>query len=135
MLVKINTRTELKVSKNSWNLMPGLYAYIGSAMNNIEKRILRHLRKNKRKHWHIDYLTEVGEVICAVMFPSENRIEETISKMFSKRFELIPGFGATDLDVDTNLFFVNKIEEFFELVDFLSFMLKGVENSVHRDPQ
>lgn len=115
--------------------MPGLYAYIGSAMNNIEKRILRHLRKNKRKHWHIDYLTEVGEVICAVMFPSENRIEETISKMFSKRFELIPGFGATDLDVDTNLFFVNKIEEFFELVDFLSFMLKGVENSVHRDPQ
>ncbi|MFN4201162.1 DUF123 domain-containing protein [Fervidobacterium riparium] len=135
MLIKIKTQTELKISKNCWDLMPGLYAYVGSAMNNIEKRILRHLRKNKRKHWHIDYLTEFGEVICAVMFPSENRIEETISKMLSKRFEPIPGFGASDLDVDTNLFLVDDIEDFFEPVDFLPIMAKGVKNSAHRDPQ
>ena len=34
----------------------GLYAYVGSAQVNLEKRVGRHLGKEKRKFWHIDYL-------------------------------------------------------------------------------
>jgi len=45
----------------------GLYAYVGSAQNNLEQRVKRHLRKEKRKFWHVDYLlgndaTKVVEV-------------------------------------------------------------------------
>ncbi len=35
----------------------GLYVYVGSAQNNLEKRIMRHKVKEKKRRWHIDYLT------------------------------------------------------------------------------
>jgi hypothetical protein len=34
----------------------GLYAYVGSAQTNIELRVARHRRNEKRLFWHIDYL-------------------------------------------------------------------------------
>ncbi len=34
----------------------GLYVYTGSALNSLPGRVGRHLRKLKKKHWHIDYL-------------------------------------------------------------------------------
>ena len=42
------------------NFKKGLYIYVGSAMNNIEKRVERHIKtskgRNKILFWHIDYL-------------------------------------------------------------------------------
>ena len=32
------------------------YCYVGSAQNNIEKRVSRHLSTSKKIRWHIDYL-------------------------------------------------------------------------------
>ena len=49
IVVKIGSLGKLKFSK-------GIYAYVGSAQNGIKKRIARHLKKRKRKFWHIDYL-------------------------------------------------------------------------------
>jgi len=54
----------------------GLYAYVGSAQNSLEKRIARHVRKGKRKFWHIDYLLDddavrVGKVFCKEVDKSE----------------------------------------------------------------
>jgi len=34
----------------------GTYVYVGSAQTNLEQRVGRHLRKNKRLFWHVDYL-------------------------------------------------------------------------------
>ena len=42
----------------SVNFEKDLYACVGSAQNNLEKRIERHLRKTKQKFWHIDYLPQ-----------------------------------------------------------------------------
>jgi len=47
----------------------GLYAYVGSAQNGLEKRVERHLGKAKRKFWHVDYLLDnefanVVKVFC-----------------------------------------------------------------------
>ena len=30
----------------------GLYAYVGSSQNNLEKRVRRHLKRNKPLFWH-----------------------------------------------------------------------------------
>jgi Uri superfamily endonuclease len=40
------------------NLETGYYIYIGSAFGpgGVRARVSRHFRKEKRKHWHIDYL-------------------------------------------------------------------------------
>ena len=38
-------------------LQEGYYYYVGSAQKNLTQRIERHLKKYKKQHWHIDYLT------------------------------------------------------------------------------
>ena len=37
-------------------LAAGWYVYVGSAKRNLPARLARHLRHEKRTHWHIDYL-------------------------------------------------------------------------------
>jgi len=37
-------------------LKRGTYVYVGSAQNNLKKRIQRHFSNNKKIRWHIDYL-------------------------------------------------------------------------------
>ena len=38
------------------SLEPGWYLYVGSARRHLEARLRRHLRPEKRRRWHIDYL-------------------------------------------------------------------------------
>ena len=42
-------------------LPAGDYVYTGSARRNLEARIARHCRRNKKLHWHIDYLLAAAE--------------------------------------------------------------------------
>jgi Uri superfamily endonuclease len=43
----------------------GLYAYVGSAQTNLEQRVKRHLGKEKRLFWHVDYLLNSGNAKVA----------------------------------------------------------------------
>ena len=48
-------------------LPPGSYAYVGSAHGpgGLRGRLARHGRTDRRRHWHIDYLTEDrADVLC-----------------------------------------------------------------------
>ena len=42
---------------------PGLYLYFGSALSGVEHRVRRHLRRRKKRHWHIDYFTKVATAV------------------------------------------------------------------------
>ncbi len=37
----------------------GYYYYVGSAQKNLKSRIDRHLKREKKLHWHIDYITTI----------------------------------------------------------------------------
>src|SRR5690349_8091196 len=39
----------------------GLYVYTGSALGGLRPRLARHLRREKRHHWHIDHLLDHAE--------------------------------------------------------------------------
>lgn len=99
-----------------WTLEPGLYVYVGSAMNDLALRVSRHLRKRKKKHWHIDYLLERAKVLSVIMLPSKRKIEEEISLLLSTKFDGPKGFGSSDLKVKTNLYKLNDLNEFFKIV-------------------
>lgn len=43
-------------------LAAGWYLYVGSAKRNLAARLRRHLRREKRFRWHIDYLRGVARV-------------------------------------------------------------------------
>lgn len=84
----------------------GLYAYIGSAQNNLELRVARHRRKEKRLFWHIDYLlsnpaTKVTEVIYELGDKSDECI---IAKLIEAKAQPIRGFGCSDCRCTSHLF-------------------------------
>jgi sugar fermentation stimulation protein A len=78
---------------------PGWYLYVGSANLGFDARLRRHLRKKKRRFWHIDYLlslagTEIEEVwITNKLSECElaRRVMELPGSQIVKK-----GFGASD---------------------------------------
>jgi len=83
---------------------PAAYAYVGSAMSGLEPRIERHLRPNKRLHWHIDYLLQHAEVVDVVRVESEERVECRIARALAARLDAVPGFGCSDCRCASHLF-------------------------------
>ncbi len=87
----------------------GLYAYVGSALNGLDQRVSRHLRKKKKRFWHIDYLTSAPTVkICRVLsVNTSSRVECLISQAIKQRLHASPdceGFGSSDCECETHLY-------------------------------
>ncbi len=85
----------------------GWYLYVGSAFGpgGLEARIARHIRRDKKLHWHIDYLREYAE-ICEV-WTAPGHLECTWAGKLASTpgFEVVaPGFGASDCGCETHLF-------------------------------
>jgi len=82
----------------------GWYVYVGSALNGLDQRIQRHLRREKKIHWHIDYLLPLTKNI-SVYFKENNQKEEcAIASCFERNFSSIPGFGCSDCTCASHLF-------------------------------
>ena len=72
LLIELKEVTFVKLpSKPSLSLTPGRYIYAGSANGpgGLKTRVSRHTRRAKRSRWHIDQLTENGDVLGAWIFP------------------------------------------------------------------
>jgi Uri superfamily endonuclease len=72
----------------------GRYIYTGSARRNFEARIARHLRRDKRLHWHIDYLLALPE--ASVDGVQRSDLAECVLNRQTAGTLLVPGFGASD---------------------------------------
>ncbi|WP_297474984.1 DUF123 domain-containing protein [Thermococcus sp.] len=94
----------VRTKAREFNLKGGYYVYVGSAMNSLEKRVTRHFSKEKKFHWHIDYLLREAELLRAYLIPSEERLEERLSLEVSRFGGPVEGFGAGDVKVSTNLY-------------------------------
>ena len=84
----------------------GIYVYVGSALNSLEKRIGRHLQKDKKKHWHVDYLLGCPHVVVKKVFHKEsNRKEECqIASQIASQAAAIIKFGSSDCRCRGHLF-------------------------------
>lgn len=94
----------------------GFYVYNGSAFGpGGFKRIDRHLDLSKGDsdysvHWHIDHLTSRPETrITGVLKAPEVDIEDDLS--LETDLKSVPGFGASDSDVDTHLLYSDSREK------------------------
>jgi Uri superfamily endonuclease len=88
----------------------GLYAYVGSAQTNLEKRLKRHFRKEKSKFWHVDYLLDnEAAKIVKVFFKEANKTEECeTAKVLEERDKAIGGFGCSDCTCKSHLFHIRE---------------------------
>jgi len=81
------------------------YAYVGSALNGLDQRIRRHLRTDKKTHWHIDYLLPFTEIVDIFYKENDRREECNIAQTLERNFASIPGFGCSDCSCKSHLFF------------------------------
>ena len=64
LLIHLTGSVSLTVGRLGRFYFPaGYYIYFGSALGGLEARIGRHLRQHKKTHWHIDWLTAVGNLV------------------------------------------------------------------------
>ena len=106
VLIKVEDTYNLPVGGLSMvTFNRGYYAYIGSALNNLEKRILRHLSSEKKIFWHIDYLLEKAKVIDVLYVESIEKLECGIAGLLSQTLTSVPGFGCSDCSCKSHLFY------------------------------
>lgn len=59
LLIRLPKAAALKIGAKEETVFPsGWYIYVGSSANSLSRRVLRHASRDKKKHWHIDYLLE-----------------------------------------------------------------------------
>jgi adenylylsulfate kinase len=107
LLISVAKNISLSVGAlGNVNFQEGLYAYVGSAQNNLEKRVERHLGKVKQKFWHIDYLLSNREAeVVGVFYKNAGRIEECgIARRLAEMAGSIRGFGSSDCTCNSHLF-------------------------------
>ena len=125
LIIEISQGAEMKVGAiGSIYFAKGLYAYVGSAQNGLEKRIERHIRKEKQIFWHVDYLLENPNTIIRAVFVKEGpkTMECTVAEAIGQHGEAVVGFGCSDCRCLSHL---HRIEDY----DFLFGFMRELEVS------
>ena len=116
LTIKLVKRCNIRVGcLGNFGFPGGFYVYVGSAQNNLEGRIERHLRRDKKMHWHIDYLLHYGQVICVHTYAAEKNAECILSQKIGniKNAEiLVSGFGSSDCSCTSHLYFFQDNPDF-----------------------
>ncbi|MCG5546362.1 MULTISPECIES: GIY-YIG nuclease family protein [unclassified Halorhodospira] len=72
----------------------GWWVYTGSARRNMDARVARHLRRDKPRRWHLDYLTGDRRVI--VVSVTRHAEPECRRNRRNGGIVVVSGFGASD---------------------------------------
>jgi Uri superfamily endonuclease len=112
----------------------GYYVYVGSAMGGLAERVGRHLRREKRIRWHIDYLLTRARVIDVIV--AEGRGECRIAKRLAERLRPVEGFGSSDCGCTSHLFYGRDLPEVISATAgaFREIGLKPVGVRPHGEP-
>ena len=90
LLFYVHKEVTVKVGSLGQQTFPvGTYTYTGSALGNgasLKNRVARHLEKEKRHFWHIDYVLAEESVSVDVVFAFETslKIECAINQQIKK---------------------------------------------------
>ena len=92
----------------------GRYIYVGSALNGLDSRVLRHINTGKgiynAIHWHIDHLLREESVSVEAVYVrlSDEKIECEIAGRVSRFGSGVKGFGCSDCRCSSHLFSVES---------------------------
>lgn len=79
-------------------LAAGTYVYAGSARGpgGIRARVARHLKRDKTRRWHIDWLTTVAARVEARAHPRKHECGLIAERLERRATVPVPGFGSSD---------------------------------------
>jgi sugar fermentation stimulation protein A len=118
-ILLIHLETDMDIEIGALGKIPfsaGYYTYTGSSMVNLEKRVERHFREDKKIKWHIDYLLQRAEAVKAVLFPSHEKEECRVNKMVHnlENGTAIKGFGSSDCSCEAHLAYFGETQPHLE---------------------
>ncbi|WP_018954792.1 GIY-YIG nuclease family protein [Thioalkalivibrio sulfidiphilus] len=95
LLIVVDEAVSVRVGQlGEFAFAPGYYVYTGSARRGMKARLKRHLARDKRLRWHIDYLLanpHVTVVDVQILDQPECEVNQYITGTIP-----VPGFGASD---------------------------------------
>ena len=104
LIFVIDRESTLRIGRlGVFKFSPGTYVYFGSAKGpgGLRARLARHSSREKRMHWHIDFLlaSPYTKPLAAVYSPTGSFVEcdlvEKALHLFSPEV-LVKGFGSSD---------------------------------------
>ncbi|MEM5766446.1 MAG: GIY-YIG nuclease family protein [Candidatus Aenigmatarchaeota archaeon] len=114
LLIELKRDQEIKIgSLGKFKFPKGFYIYTGSALNNLEARLIRHLKKQKKKFWHIDYfLTNkyvriVGILTIKTSLMLECKLNQAILKNLRASI-FVKKFGSSDCDCESHFIYLEN---------------------------
>lgn len=110
----LNTNQRIPAGKlKQIEFEPGIYLYIGSARNGLSGRIARHLRKEKKIFWHIDYFLQKAKIkeiwVRNDYFDECQILSEAKSSIKNSCFPL-KKFGSSDCRCPSHLIYYPENE-------------------------
>lgn len=111
LIIRVSEDIIVYTKSKSFSLKAGLYIYVGSAFikGGLYTRVRRHLKKSKKTHWHIDYLTAEPSVsivgFYAIPWRGDKDCEQFLASALLRKFKSVVGFGATDKRRDSSHLF------------------------------
>lgn len=118
LIIYIKDSMKVYLAKNIHYFPSGYYVYLGSAKQygGINSRVNRHLKRNKKIRWHIDYLTINPLVrIEAIVYVKTKIFKEcAFVKILKKNnFEIASkGFGSSDCKEECGAHLLKPIKNF-----------------------
>lgn len=96
LALHLDAPLDVRIGKTSATLPAGDYLYCGSARGpgGLRARLARHMRRQKRAHWHIDQLTSAARILGA--FIDEAGDECALNAALDSLPIPIAGFGSSD---------------------------------------
>ncbi|HYA81568.1 MAG TPA: GIY-YIG nuclease family protein [Methylocystis sp.] len=96
LLVALDAPLAVRAGARVATLEPARYIYCGSARGpgGLAARLARHIRREKRAHWHVDQLTGAGRVLGAWVFPGQS--ECAVNDALADFPIPLEGFGSSD---------------------------------------
>ena len=131
LIIKLQRDSEIsvgKLSNSSIKFRKGFYAYVGSALSLLEKRIQRHLSCKKKIYWHIDYLLNISDAIVIEVIYAKTSIKKEceVAGSLMKNFESIKNFGSSDCKCKSHLFYSQDSDNLKDLI-LISFKENGLK--------
>ncbi len=95
LTIEVSAAVTLQIGRlGNFTFRPGVYLYSGSARRGLRSRINRHLRREKKLRWHIDYLLDSPVAEVRRVLISTRPECELVRK--GGGLVVVPGFGASD---------------------------------------
>ncbi|WP_423792318.1 DUF123 domain-containing protein [Methanocaldococcus indicus] len=105
--IKLKNGRKIKFGNNEEFFKKGYYFYVGSAFGNsinLKNRIGRHLRDDKKLHWHIDYLLKYGKI--EEIYITNKKVECEVAQELRDILIPIKKFGCSDCSCISHLFYL-----------------------------